>query len=250
MRIPRLDVYPEIAGMESAAEREILGAVRKAIDERGTCTLGLSGGETPRGLYRKLAALPEGEAPDWRRVHVCFCDERMVSPDDPESNYGMVRDELISRIPLPAGNVHRIRGERPPAVAAAEYAADIGKTLLLSGGRFDILLLGLGVDGHTASLFPGTVVLAERGKPASAVFVPVLNSWRVTLTLPVINGGRDVIFLVAGAKKADIVRRVLDSPGPDARIPATLVEPADSSPRWILDAEAGVSARGGALRLH
>jgi len=244
-----VDVFPGIDGMESAAEHEILGAVRKAIGERGICTIGLSGGETPRGLYRRLSALPEGRAPEWSRIQVCFVDERMVSPDDPESNYGMVRDELISRIPLPAGNVHRIRGERPPAVASAEYAADIEKTLSMSGGRFDVLLLGLGADGHTASLFPGTEVLGERGKPVSAVFVAALKSWRVTLTLPVINSARDVLFLVAGAKKADIVRRVLEARAPDPGIPATLVDPADFPPHWILDAEAGASAKGGALAL-
>ena len=232
--------------MESAAQREILGAVRKAVGDRGICTLGLSGGGTPRGLYRNLSALPEGEAPDWRRIHLCFCDERMVPPDDPESNYGMVRDELISRVPLPAGNVHRIRGERPPAVAAGEYAADIAKALSRTGGRFDILLLGLGEDGHTASLFPGTDVLGERTNLAGAVFVPRLNSWRVSLTLPVINGAREVVFLVAGRAKAEIVRRVLESPGPDPRIPATLVDPVDSSPLWILDLEAGASAGRGA----
>jgi len=249
VRNTRIDVYREVSGVESAAEREILGAVRSAIGERGICTLGLSGGETPRGLYGKLSALGDGDAPDWSKIHLCFCDERMVSPDDPESNYGMVRDALISRIPIPAGNVHRIRGERSPLVAASEYAADIEKTLALSGGRFDVLLLGLGADGHTASLFPGTDVLREQGKSVSAVFVPALNTWRVTLTLPVINGARVVLFLVAGAKKADIVRRVLESGGPDPGIPATLVDPSGSPTRWILDAAAGVSA-GGKARVH
>lgn len=249
MRNPRIEVCRGVSAMESAAVREILGAVRKAVGDHGVCTLGLSGGETPRGLYRKLSALGEGEAPDWSRIHLCFCDERMVPPDDPESNYGMVRDELISRVPLPAGNVHRIRGERPPVIAAGEYAADIGKTLSRTGGRFDILLLGLGADGHTASLFPGTDLLGERTNLAGAVFVPRLNSWRVTLTLPVINGAREVVFFVAGKEKADIVRRVLESPGPEPGIPATLVDPEDSSPLWILDAEAGASA-GGRAPLH
>lgn len=231
--------------MESAAEREVLGIARRALRERGACTLALSGGETPRGLYRRLAVLPAGEAPDWSRIHLCFGDERMVPPDDPESNYGMVRQDLICRIPLPAGNVHRIRGERLPEIAAAEYAADLERALSFSGGRFDLVLLGLGDDGHTASLFPGTDVLREREKTVCAVCVPELSSWRVTVTLPVINSARDVLFLVSGLKKTDIVRRVLESPGPAADIPATLVDPADSPPHWMLDSEAGASVQPG-----
>ncbi len=242
---PRVDIYASTADLESAAEREVLRIFLQAIRDRGVCTTALSGGETPRGVYRKLAALPAGEAPDWSRIHLCFGDERMVSPDDSESNYGMVRHELICRVPLPAGNVHRIRGERPPEIAAAEYAADLERTLSFSGGRFDLVLLGLGEDGHTASLFPGTGVLGEREKRVCAVHVPGLSPWRVTVTLPVINSAREVLFLVSGGGKEDIVRRVLGSPLPSAEIPATLVNPADSAPHWMLDSGAGASVRPG-----
>ena len=157
----------------------------------------------------------------------------------------MVRHELICRIPLPAGNVHRICGERPPEIAAAEYAASLERTLSFSGGKFDLVLLGLGDDGHTASLFPGTDVLRERENTVCAVCVPELSSWRVTVTLPVINSAREALFLVSGSKKKDIVRRVLESPGPAAEIPATLVNPADSAPHWMLDSEAGASVQPG-----
>jgi 6-phosphogluconolactonase len=242
---PRVDICTSTADLESAAEREVLLIARQAIHDRGVCTLALSGGETPRGLYRRLGALPPGEAPGWSRIHLCFGDERMVPPGSPESNYGMVRHEIICRVPLPAGNVHRIRGERPPDIAAGEYAADLGRTLPLSGGRFDLVLLGLGDDGHTASLFPGTDVLGERERTARAVFVPRLSAWRVTVTFPVINSARNVLFLVAGSQKQDIVRRVLASPGPDAEIPATLVDPADSPAHWLLDSEAGASVQPG-----
>ena len=242
---PRVDIYPSKADLESAAGSEILQIVRLAIRERGVCTLALSGGETPRGLYRRLAALHPGEAPDWSRIHLCFGDERMVPPDDPESNYGMVRHEIISRVPLPAGNVHRIRGERPPEIAAAEYAADLGRTLPLSGGRFDLVLLGLGDDGHTASLFPGTDVLREREKSVCAVYVERLSVWRVTVTLPVINRARNVLFLVSGSGKKEIVRKVLASVSPAAELPATLVNPSDSPPHWILDSGAGASIQTG-----
>ena len=234
----RVDIYPAAAELESAALEEILGHLRGAVRARGVCAVALSGGETPRSVYRKLAAVPPAKSPDWSRVHLCFGDERMVSPDDPASNYGMVREELICRIPLPAGNVHRIRGEREPGVAAAEYAADLERTLPLCGGKFDLVLLGLGGDGHTASLFPGTDVLEEREKTVRAVYVAGLSAWRVTVTLPVINNARSVLFIVAGAGKREILHRVLDSPEPRIDIPATLVSPAGSVPRWIVDEEA------------
>jgi 6-phosphogluconolactonase len=242
----RVDIYPGKADLELAAEREVLGIIRRAVDERGVCTVSLSGGETPRGLYRRLAAIPSGRAPEWGRTHLCFGDERMVPPDDPESNYGMVRDELICRIPLPAGHVHRIRGERAPEVAAAEYAADLERTLSLSGGRFDLILLGLGDDGHTASLFPGTDVIREGEKTVREVYVFALSEWRVTLTLPVINGAREVLFVVSGGRKNEIVRRVLEAPGPDPEIPATLVDPTDGPPHWMLDGDAAASLSRGA----
>ena len=237
----RVDIYSSTSDLESAAERELVGILKAAVRDRGVCTLALSGGETPRGLYRRLAALPGGGAPDWSRIHLCFCDERMVSPDDPESNYGMVRQELICRVPLPAGNVHRIRGERPPEAASGEYADDLARTLSFSGGKFDLVLLGLGDDGHTASLFPGTDVLGERERTVRAVFVPRLSAWRVTVTLPVINSAREVLFLVSGTKKRDIVRMVVGSPAPSASLPATLVDPVDSPPHWMLDSGAGGS---------
>jgi 6-phosphogluconolactonase len=241
----RVDIYPATSDLDLAAEGEVLGIIGRAVVERGVCTVSLSGGETPRGLYRRLAALPPGRAPEWARIHICFGDERMVSPDDPESNYGMVRDELICRIPLPAGHVHRIRGERAPDAAAAEYATDLERTLSLSGGRFDCVLLGLGADGHTASLFPGNDVIREREKTVREVYVPALAAWRVTVTLPVINGARNVLFLVSGMKKNDIVRRVLETPGPDAEIPATLVDPPDAPVHWMLDVDAASLLRRG-----
>jgi len=236
---PRVEVYPTPERLAEAAEREVLRAIALALGRRGICALALSGGETPRALYRRLADTADGGDPDWSRVHVCFGDERMVPPDDPASNYGMVRDELIARVPLPAGNVHRIRGERPPQVAAREYAADIGAMLTRTGGKLDVVLLGLGADGHTASLFPGTDVLGERSRPVCAVEAPV--GPRVTLTLPVINGAREVLFLVSGGAKAGIVRRVLEPAPGEQPLPASLVDPVDAAPFWMLDAAAAGS---------
>jgi len=239
MNPPRVEVYPTPERLAEAAEREVLGTIAAAIGARGICALALAGGETPRALYRRLAETADRGDPDWSRVHLCFGDERMVPPDDAASNYGMVRDELIAWIPLPAGNVHRIRGERPPDVAAREYAADITRLLGRTGGKLDLVILGLGPDGHTASLFPGTAVLDERTEPVRAVAASV--GPRVTLTLPVINGARRVLFLVSGAAKAGIVRRVLEPEPGEQRLPASLVGPAESAPCWLLDAAAAAS---------
>lgn len=235
----RVDVYPTPEALAEAAEREVLGVIAGSLRERGICSIALAGGETPRMLYRRLAATADAGEPDWSRVHLCFGDERMVIPDDPASNYGMVRDVLIARIPLPAGNVHRIRGERPPDVAAREYAADIAALLSRTGGAFDLVLLGLGADGHTASLFPGTDVLTERVRTVRAVVTPV--GPRVTITLPVINGAREVLFLVSGGMKSGIVRRILEPAPGDPVFPASMVNPAASPPRWMLDAAAAAS---------
>jgi len=235
----RIEVFPTPERLTEAAGKEVLGVIARAIGERGICALALSGGETPRMLYRRLAETADGDEPDWSRVHLCFGDERMVSPDDAASNYGMVRDELIAHIPLPAGNVHRIRGERPPAIAAREYAADIAGVLSRTGGKFDLVLLGLGTDGHTASLFPGTDVLDERAEAVRAVVASV--GPRVTLTLPVINGAREVLFLVSGEAKASIVRRVLEPAAGEPPLPASLVRPVASAPCWMLDAAAAGS---------
>jgi len=236
---PRIDVYPTPELLAAAAEREVLSLIALALRERGICALALSGGETPRALYRLLAETADADVPDWSRVHLCFGDERMVHPDDPASNYGMVRDELIAHIPLPAGNVHRIRGERPPDVAAREYAADLGRLLSRTGGKLDIVLLGLGTDGHTASIFPGTDVVQERAQTVRAVQAHV--GPRVTITLPVINGAREVLFLVSGGTKAETVRRILEPAPGETPLPASLVAPAASGPRWMLDAAAASS---------
>ena len=236
MRPPRVQVYPTPALMTAAAGTEILRAIRQAVGERGIFSLALSGGETPRALYRRLAETADADEPDWSCVHLCFGDERMVHPDDPASNYGMVRDELIAHVPIPAGNVRRIRGERPPGVAAREYAADLGGLIARTGGKLDVVLLGLGEDGHTASLFPGTDAVRERTQPVVAVQAAV--GPRVTITLPVINAAREVIFLVEGGAKADIVRRVLEPAPGEQPLPASLVDPAGSAPLWMMDAAA------------
>jgi 6-phosphogluconolactonase len=153
----------------------------------------LAGGSTPRAAYALLATEEFAARVDWSRVHVLWGDERCVPPDDPDSNYRMAREALLDKIPIPTENVHRIRGELPPDEAAAAYQAEL-EAVLGAGGRFDLVLLGMGVDGHTASLFPGTAALHEGERWVVAAFVDKLSAWRVTLTPVVLNAAAQVTF--------------------------------------------------------
>jgi 6-phosphogluconolactonase len=229
---------PTVDDFEIAAARAALEVIMAASRERGRCLIGLSGGRTPPGVYRRLAELLVTQSVDLSRGYLIFVDERMVPPDDPNSNYGMVRRELISRIPIPPLHVCRIRGEAKAITAARDYERQLREVLLPFGGQCDLILLGVGEDGHTASLFPGSPVLREQQNKARAVFVPLLGSWRVTLTLPVINSARNVFFLVTGRQKAAIVGRILASAESSEDLPATLVRPDPGMSRWMLDAEA------------
>jgi 6-phosphogluconolactonase len=223
---------------EFAVARAALEVITSAVRERGSCLIGLSGGLTPRGVYRRLADLLVTQSVDMNRAYLIFVDERMVPPDSPDSNYGMVQREFISRIPIPPLHVHRIRGEAKASIAAQDYERELQEVFPPFAGRCDLILLGVGEDGHTASLFPGSPVLREQQNMASAVFVPRLGNWRVTLTLPVINCARTVFFLVTGRQKAAIVGRILASTESSEDLPATLVCPDPGTLRWMLDAEA------------
>jgi 6-phosphogluconolactonase len=235
---PRIDISPSVKDFEIAAARAVVAIISAAIHERGACLIALSGGSTPRGVYRRLGDLLITQSVDLSRVHLIFSDERMVAPDDPNSNYGMIQHEFISRIPIPPLHVHRIKGELEAEVAAREYERELKTLFSIFKGRCDLVLLGVGEDGHTASLFPGTNILRERHKTVRAVFVPRLVSWRVSLTLPVINRARAVLFLVAGKMKAGIVRKILERAKSCEDIPASLVRPHPGTLTWMLDVEA------------
>ena len=197
----RAIVVPTAADLAEPAAEWIVREVRAAIQERGGCALALAGGRTPRPAYRELANAPDIE---WARVQVFFGDERAVPPDHPESNYRMVRDTLLSQVPIPEANVHRMEAERPDRDAAARaYEQGLPPSL-------DVLVLGIGADGHTASLFPGTAALGVEDRLAVANDVPQLGARRLTLTYPVFREAREVFFLVTGRDKraalADVVR--------------------------------------------
>jgi 6-phosphogluconolactonase len=231
-------VYRSRHDLETAAAAEILRVITTTLEEGAHCCIALAGGSTPRSVYR-LIGTGEGAARiEWDRVHLYFGDERMVPPTDAESNYRMVHEELVSRIGIPAGNVHRIRGEEEPADAAMLYRTELTAIFSGTGATFDLTLLGLGEDGHTASLFPGTDVLSDLTHSASAVFVPRLDAWRTTLTLPAINRSREILFLVSGSAKAAVVRRLLTLAGPEVELPASLISPDHGTLHWMLDDDA------------
>jgi 6-phosphogluconolactonase len=223
---------------------------KQAVSSRGMFCVALSGGTTPRGLYRKLAAEPIASQVHWSQVQVFFSDERFVPPDSNESNYRMAKEALLSKVPIPDRNVHRVETINTlPEESAGLYEQGIRrvfKTGQADVPRFDLILLGLGDDGHTASLFPGTNALSESGRLVVANFVKALDSWRITFTLPLINAARNVVFLVKGQDKAVILQRVLSG---DARLPATLVRPSHGDLGWLVDESAGakVAEAEGAL---
>ncbi len=231
----------------TAAEHLARSAAR-SVAARGRFTLALAGGSTPRDLYRILAAEPLAGAIPWSGVHLFWGDERPVPPDDEESNYRMVREALLDADPpppIPAENIHRIATERAdPAEAAARYQADLRGFFQLKGSeppRFDLVLLGLGTDGHTASLFPGTGAVSVSDRLCFSLWVERLATHRITLSLPVFLAARSVAFLVAGKDKAEKVEAILGEDAPHLsadELPAAAVRPTMGELTWWLDREA------------
>jgi 6-phosphogluconolactonase len=198
-------------------------------------TVALSGGSTPRLMYQILADQFR-EQVSWPRIQFFWSDERHVPPDHPESNYRMADEALLSHVPVTAGNVHRVHSENPNAAeAASEYEQTICDVTRQSLPRLDLILLGLGTDGHTASIFPGSEVLNETEQLVAAPYVEKFKSYRITMTLPLLNNGASVVFLVSGAEKAQIVKEVLAS---ENKYPAQAVKPTQGELIWMLDKEA------------
>ncbi|MEY2500753.1 MAG: 6-phosphogluconolactonase [Verrucomicrobiota bacterium] len=210
----------------------ILEHARAALAERDQFRIALSGGNTPRPIYTEFARI--GRALPWDRVHFTFGDERCVPPDHPESNYRMAREALFVLANVPAKSIARMRGEIDPQIAAQEYqdgldvlAAQRGETVY----RHDLILLGVGDDGHTASLFPETAALEEKARRVVANFVPKLDSWRLTFTYPLIDQARHICFLANANKNTALLEKVLEG---DQEFPAARVAPANGDLTWIL----------------
>ncbi len=225
---PEVQVYADPAQVARAAARLFVDYAWQSISKHGQFFVALSGGNTPRQMFELLASEEFRGQVDWAKVHVFWSDERAVPPTSPESNYGVARRELLIRVPIPEGNVHRMEAERPSIGRAAhDYEEVLRKHLELDDRgfpKFHLIFLGLGADGHTASLFPGTRVTQQTSRWVSTPMVTKLNMRRMTLTLPVLDASTRVVFLVAGPEKAQILRDVLDGKA-DPPYPAQLVQP-------------------------
>jgi 6-phosphogluconolactonase len=243
-----IEVVATAADLYHAAAEEFIRVARAAIGAQGRFTVALSGGSTPKALYSLLAANYATFA--WDRIFLFFGDERHVPPTDPESNYRMVNESLLSKIDIPSTNVYRVRAENPDADAAA---ADYEKQLkgffeiearvqngVQNGGqnkefpRFDLILLGMGPDGHTASLFPDSAALNEQQRLVVANWVAKFNTHRITFTFPVLNNAAEVLFLAAGPDKAEMLHQVLEGKSA-AEFPSQRVQPTDGRLLWMLD---------------
>ena len=231
---------------EAAAE-VVVQAADEGVAKSGRFTIALSGGSTPKSLYNLLATNARASLP-WDRMFFFWGDERHVPPTDPESNYRMANEAMLSKIPVAAENVFRVASENPDAdAAAAAYEETLRKFFALSPGEFphfDLILLGMGPDGHTASLFPGTAALQEKSRLVMANWVEKFKTNRITLTLPTLNAARRVAFLVSGTGKEEALRAVLKGDASGEQHPAKLVHPKDGKLIWLLDRAAASALSG------
>lgn len=247
-----ISVYPDAGRLAQATAEHFASLAGEAIAGQGRFAVALAGGSTPKAAYALLARDEFATRLDWARVHVFWGDERCVPPDHPDSNYRMAREALLDRVPLPAEHVHRMRGELEPAQAAADYEQALRVFFALPSRNqaaepptsFDLILLGMGDDGHTVSLFPGTAAIREQTRWVIAHFVEKLETWRITLTPAAINAAANVTFVVSGSGKAERLRQVLTgSHRPDV-LPAQIVDPDRGRLRWLVDEAAATSLEG------
>jgi 6-phosphogluconolactonase len=241
----RVRIFDDAEAVAKAAATRFVELARRATDERGRFSVALSGGSTPKRAFELLASDDYRQQLDWSKVHIFFGDERTVPPDAAESNYRMAGEALLSRVNIPAKNIHRINGVGD-AVANARLYEDELRTFFNDAAwpRLDLVLLGMGDDGHTASLFPGTEALAEQEAWVAANWVEKLNTYRITLTTPAINHAAHIIFLVTGRNKAERLVEVLGVEHAPSRLPSQLIEPTDGSLEWFIDRAASLHLSG------
>jgi 6-phosphogluconolactonase len=226
--------------MALAAARLFAERVALAVTARAVARVAISGGTTPKVMFGLLAdpAGPFVNAMPWDKLQLFWVDERCVGPDDPESNYGVARELLLSKVGIPEANVFRMEGELDPEEAAARYESTLRNVMKLEGAEtpaFDLVTLGMGPDGHTASLFPHTAGLDEIGRLVIANHVPQKDTWRISLTWPVINHAAEVVFEIDGAGKADVLAEVLTGPRDPERLPSQLIRPVSGKLLFLLD---------------
>jgi 6-phosphogluconolactonase len=240
----KVKAYPDIYKLSRAAAEFFVSQSQFAIRDKGRFTVAFSGGSTPETFYALLATEAYRVRVEWDKVYVFWSDERCVPPEHVDSNFRMARDALLDQVPIPSGNIFRIKGEDQPNKAASDYDRLLRDFFDLEDDtppRIDLVLLGLGVDGHIASLFPNSDALEVTDAFAAATFIDEMRAWRVTLTLPVINAAHFVLFLVTGSNKARRVEQILANASPDEPIPAQRVAPVDGDLIWLLDDEAAAN---------
>jgi 6-phosphogluconolactonase len=229
-------VFDDTTGLIQATADEIARAAREAVDARGRFAWALAGGSTPRDVYRLLAGDPYRERMPWNAIHFFWGDERHVPPDHPDSNFRMAREAMLDAVPVPAENIHRVMAEEPDAQrAAAEYESTLRSFFALASGEwpvFDLIQLGLGKEGHTASLFPGGAAIHERERLVVAPWVEAQSTFRITFTPPVLNHARRTLFLVSGEEKAEALHAVLEGAREPDLYPAQIVE---GNCLWMVD---------------
>ena len=235
-----LRVFRSLEELSQAAAVRFCELACNSVAEKRTFSAALSGGSTPRRLYELLAS-PVFSIP-WESIHLFQVDERCLPPEHPESNYRMLYEVLLSHAPIPEANFHRMAAELEDREGASrQYAAEINRVLQPGQDeilRLDLVLLGMGRDGHTASLFPGTAALRERAAWVRPNFVEKIRAYRLTLTLPVLNAAARILFLVAGADKAETLRQVLEGPRRPEELPVQYVQPASGQVEWYVDENA------------
>jgi 6-phosphogluconolactonase len=244
-RRPRIVYYvePDAAALARRAAQYFVEMVEEAVDRRGRARVAISGGSTPKAAFALLSdpGQPWFGRMRWDRLDLYWVDERCVPPDDQQSNFRMTREALLDRVPLKPEQIHRMEGELDPEVAASRYESELRNSFRLEGAefpRFDLVQLGMGPDGHTASLFPHTDALHEMSRLTTANHVVQMDTWRITLTGPVINRASSVFFLIGGSDKAQILKDVLTGPHDVERLPSQLICPASGILTLILDRDA------------
>jgi 6-phosphogluconolactonase len=242
-----IEILPDESHLAEAAADRFIGIVEATLRYRQIADVALAGGSTPKAMNALLAASPRRSHVAWDRVRFFFGDERSVGPDDAESNYRMTRETLFDPLNIPADHVFRMHGEDDPQAAAAAYAEVLVRELG-SRPRFDLLYLGMGPDGHTASIFPGTYAGIDDTKLVVANWVEQFKTWRITLTPHVINDATHVVITTGGSAKADALHGVLDGPYDPNKYPVQLVAPTDGELHWLIDeaAAAKLARRAGA----
>ena len=231
----RLEIVPDKEALVQQAVEYFIEAAQEQIEDKGVFTVALSGGGTPKPVYAELAKPENRERVDWEKVQLFWGDERPVPPDDPQSNYRMVRETLLDRIDIPAENVHRVPAEMDVRMGAFQYEEELRAFFGGEWPVFDLVFLGMGNDGHTASLFPHSAGLNEDFRWFIANYAPSMDSWRLTLTAPAINAARFILVLVEGAGKADRLKMVLTDPHEPDEMPIQMIDPSQGEMVWLVD---------------